>query len=161
MNKNVKLFEFNDLEIWQRGARFFARYDAGAHQVAMREDEISQSEAELAMQGKEAAIKMLFGLQRRLEDAGINPYVPKGGNLLCNCRGIRSQKIFSGWSDFDAFEAKLNNDVVWVGIPVETPYSNVGISEKWYKCLKCQKVWRLVEPDPPFAGLWDEVPSFP
>lgn len=75
MNKSRKLFKFNDLEIWQRDDRFFARYDAGAHQVVMREDEISRSEAEFAMQGKDAAINMLFGLQRRLEDAGVNPYV--------------------------------------------------------------------------------------
>lgn len=27
------------------------------------------------MQGKDTAIKMLFGLQRRLENAGIDPYV--------------------------------------------------------------------------------------
>ncbi|MBV6325292.1 hypothetical protein [Duganella violaceipulchra] len=72
---SAKLFGFNDLEIWQRGDRFFVRYDAGAHQVAMREDEISKSEAEFAMQGKDAALKMLFRLQKRLEDSGINPYV--------------------------------------------------------------------------------------
>ncbi|MYN20053.1 hypothetical protein GTP81_25255 [Rugamonas sp. FT107W] len=75
MNESVKLFEFNDLEIWRKGDRFFARYDAGEHQVVMREDEIFWSEAEFAMEGKDAAIAILFGLQRRLEDAGVNPYV--------------------------------------------------------------------------------------
>jgi hypothetical protein len=30
------------MEIWARGDRFFVRYDAGSHQIAMREDEISE-----------------------------------------------------------------------------------------------------------------------
>ena len=30
---NEKIFELGALEIWKRGNRFFARYDAGAHQV--------------------------------------------------------------------------------------------------------------------------------
>jgi len=70
-----KLVEFSDLQIWRRGGRYFARYDAGAHQVAMREDEISEDEARSAMQGKDAAMKVLFALQRRLIAAEIDPYV--------------------------------------------------------------------------------------
>lgn len=69
-----KLFEFSDLEIWQRGGRFFVRYDAGAHQVVMREDEISEEEAREAAQSEEAATKMLFALQKRLIKEGVNPY---------------------------------------------------------------------------------------
>ncbi|WLG46440.1 hypothetical protein [Pseudomonas sp. FP1740] len=70
-----KLFQFSDMEIWARGDRFFVRYDAGSHQIAMREDEISELEALEASQSTEAAMKMLFALQKRLIKAGINPYV--------------------------------------------------------------------------------------
>lgn len=79
------------------------------------------------------------------------------GNLSCGCKAVRTRENFSEWSDFDAFEARLIGDATWTKIPVKVPYSNVGVSEKWYQCLKCQKKWRLVEPDPPFAGLWDEL----
>jgi hypothetical protein len=60
-----KLFQFNELEIWKHGDRYFARYDAGLHQVAMREDEISVHEANFADQGNEEAIEMLFALQKK------------------------------------------------------------------------------------------------
>lgn len=70
-----KIFQFSDMGIWARGDRFFVRYDAGAHQVAMREDEISEQEAREASLSTEAAMKMLFALQKRLIQAGIDPYV--------------------------------------------------------------------------------------
>jgi hypothetical protein len=70
-----KVFEFADLEIWERGGRFFARYDAGAHQIVMREDEISEAEVLQAKEGEQGVAKMLFALQKRLISAGIDPYV--------------------------------------------------------------------------------------
>jgi hypothetical protein len=70
-----KLFELSDMEIWARGDRFFVRYDAGSHQIAMREDEISEQEAREASLSTEAAMKMLFNLQKRLIQTGIDPYV--------------------------------------------------------------------------------------
>ena len=72
---NEKLFKFGDLEIWKREDRFYIRYDAGAHQVVMREDEISGEEALLASRSKENATKLLWTLQKRLIDQGMNPYV--------------------------------------------------------------------------------------
>ena len=70
-----KLFELSDLEIWKRGELFFVRYDAGAHQIVMREDEISEEEAKQAIQGEDSVMKMLFALQKRLIMSGIDPYV--------------------------------------------------------------------------------------
>jgi hypothetical protein len=70
-----KMFQLSDMEIWARGDRFFVRYDAGSHQVAMREDELSELEAREASLSTEAAMKMLFALQKRLIQAGIDPYV--------------------------------------------------------------------------------------
>jgi hypothetical protein len=69
-----KLFQFNDLEIWQEDDRYFAIYDAGSHQVTLRKDEISKDEANLACRGNESATEMLFTLQKRLIEAGVNPY---------------------------------------------------------------------------------------
>lgn len=70
-----KMFQLSNMEIWARGDRFFVRYDAGSHQVAMREDEISEQEVRKASLSTEAAMKMLFDLQKRLIQAGIDPYV--------------------------------------------------------------------------------------
>ena len=28
---------------------------------------------------------------------------------------------------------------------------------RWFQCSKCKAVWRLVEPDFPFKGLWEPV----
>jgi hypothetical protein len=70
-----KLYELGDLEIWKRGDRFFARYDAGAHQIIMREDEISAEEAKQAMKGGDAVNAVLLALEKRLLQAGLNPHV--------------------------------------------------------------------------------------
>ena len=72
---NEKIYESRGLEIWKKDERFFVRYDAGSHQVVMREDEISADEANRAIQSEEAATKMLFTLQKKLIQAGINPYL--------------------------------------------------------------------------------------
>lgn len=70
-----KIFQFNDLQIWQEHDRYFAVYDAGSHQVKMRKDEISKDEANLACRGNESATEMLFKLQKRLIEAGVDPYI--------------------------------------------------------------------------------------
>jgi hypothetical protein len=69
------LFELADLQIWQRGDRYYARYDAGAHQVVMREDEITEAEAKEAMENGRLAVQMLQNLQKRLIEQGIDPYI--------------------------------------------------------------------------------------
>lgn len=69
-----KLLQFNDLAIWKRDGRYFARYDAGSHEVVMREDEISEQEATFAARGNEQATEMLFALQKRLLAQGVDPY---------------------------------------------------------------------------------------
>lgn len=73
---NQKIYKLNDLEIWKKSERFFIRYDAGSHQIVMREDEISADEANQVIQSNEAATKILFDLQKRLIKNGINPYKP-------------------------------------------------------------------------------------
>lgn len=69
-----KLYQFNDLEIWQEDNRFYAIYDAGSHQVVMRKDEITEHEALYACEGESSAVNMLVALQARLTRAGIDAY---------------------------------------------------------------------------------------
>lgn len=77
----------------------------------------------------------------------------------CNCVSEGDSKNFSSWANFIDFSKKISQDDCFEPIAVETPYSNVDLMENWYKCLICGTVWRLVEPDPPFAGLWSQVRS--
>ncbi len=69
-----KIYDEDNLIIWKRGSHYILRYDAGAHQVSIREDEISKEEADLIMKSKNDATNVLFALQERLENSGIKPY---------------------------------------------------------------------------------------
>jgi len=70
-----KIFDDGDLVILKRNSRYYIQYDAGAHQVAIREDEITENDAALVMQGEDSATKVLFELQKKLEQSGADPYV--------------------------------------------------------------------------------------
>ena len=70
----AKIYDQHCIEIFQEDSRFFVRYDAGAHMIVPRLDEISQEEADLAMTGPAAAERVLLSLQKRLQAAGVDPY---------------------------------------------------------------------------------------
>lgn len=70
----AKIYDYYGIEIFQEDSRFFVRYDAGAHMVVPRLDEISKDEVALAMTGPAAAERVLLSLQKRLQAAGIDPY---------------------------------------------------------------------------------------
>lgn len=70
----AKIYDEHGIEIFEENGWFFVRYDAGAHMVVPRWDEISPEEANLAMTGPAAAERVLFSLQKRLQAAGIDPY---------------------------------------------------------------------------------------
>ena len=42
-------------------------------------------------------------------------------------------------------------------IPVGIPFADAAVEEKWFKCSQCDRVWRLVSPDYPFKGAWDQI----
>ena len=70
----AKIYDQHNIEIFQEGSRFFVRYDAGAHMVVPRLDEISKEEADLAMSGRLAVEQVLLSLQKRLQTAGLDTY---------------------------------------------------------------------------------------
>ena len=70
----AKIYDQHGIEIFQEHSRFFVRYDAGAHTVVPRLDEISKDEASVAMTGSAAAERVLLSLQKRLQAAGFDPY---------------------------------------------------------------------------------------
>ena len=66
--------EAQEFEVIERSGRYFVRYNAGAHQTAWREDEISLADLELIQSGPEGESRALFGLQKRLLASGVDPY---------------------------------------------------------------------------------------
>ena len=82
------------------------------------------------------------------------------GNIKmnCVCMNIKTPGVFNSFSDYEAHKKELINSGLFVAVPVAQPYANVGgLEEAWYKCKHCNCLWRLVEPDPPFKGIWQQV----
>lgn len=75
----------------------------------------------------------------------------------CHCESYRETKTFSDWNDFDHFSLAISNDLGFSTVPTPETHANVGLREKWYRCDSCGTITRLVEPDPPFKGLWKRV----
>lgn len=68
---------------------------------------------------------------------------------------------FDGWSEFERFEAWLKDQLA-EGIaqerPVQKPYSEAAcLKEKWFVHVPSAEMWRLVWPEPPFAGIFEKV----
>jgi hypothetical protein len=76
---------------------------------------------------------------------------------MCVCDTIRTEASFAGWDDYHEFREALRADPAFVQMPVLSPETTVGLLEEWYRCTRCDRTWRLIEPDPPFAGLWRKV----
>jgi hypothetical protein len=86
----------------------------------------------------------------------------------CDCEEIRECGPFANWNDYNRFFAFLNASDSFLSVPVVTPYPcfglvvpdpYLGVPEYWFQCKKCEKIWRLLRPDPPFAGIWEPVDS--
>jgi hypothetical protein len=69
------------LEVVRRSGRYFVRYDAGAHQTAWREDELSAEEFERLSRSQADEYEVIISLQRRLGlDAYTSNWSPPAGN---------------------------------------------------------------------------------
>lgn len=89
-------------------------------------------------------------------------------NQNCCACSIRNKNKFTGSKDFYDFVDYISkNDSFREITPKYEIYSRfwhekgqdhgISLGEKWYECSSCKKIWRLVTPDPPFAGIWDMV----
>lgn len=61
-------------EIIRREGRLYVRYDAGAHFPRWREDEITEEEYKGISADAGGSNRTLLKIQRRLEEAGTDPY---------------------------------------------------------------------------------------
>jgi hypothetical protein len=77
VNTTVPVFgklSLDGLEVVERDGRYFIRYDAGAHQVAWREDEISFEELAQMRSSRPGEYQIVTALQRRLQERGVDPF---------------------------------------------------------------------------------------
>lgn len=75
----------------------------------------------------------------------------------CKCEIREEGKSFNGWNDYYEFRQKIDTEAAFKKTPVENFLYDVGLEEVWYQCVCCDRIWRLIEPDPPFAGVWNMV----
>ena len=68
-------------------------------------------------------------------------------------------RSFSGSGDFHRFCRRLEGSADFVQVPVGKPYAGIGPIERWYKSTETRRMWRLIEPDAPFAGTGEPVPE--
>jgi hypothetical protein len=68
------IYNDNSVSIEKRLNHFFIRYDAGAHQIEMREDEITENEFEQILANPAMIEIILISLQNRISNSGRNPY---------------------------------------------------------------------------------------
>ncbi len=69
------IFEGNGVKLIERSGVLYLRYDAGAHQVEIREDVVSGVDAEKIKSGETTLInQILMRIQTELINANIDPY---------------------------------------------------------------------------------------
>ncbi|MBK7208533.1 MAG: hypothetical protein IPH91_09770 [Elusimicrobia bacterium] len=68
---------------------------------------------------------------------------------------------FQTTGEFNRFVEFLKTQVnlgILQEIPSDPAYSKGEIvGGRWFREIKSGKVWRLIDPDPPFRGLWEMV----
>jgi hypothetical protein len=81
--------------------------------------------------------------------------------LSCICGDLEEIRGFQSPLEYKRFLEYLgdrvkDNDLV--EIVVESRYADSKLlSERWFKCMRCNQKWRLVAPDFPFKGLWEKL----
>jgi hypothetical protein len=65
---------------------------------------------------------------------------------------------FKGWNEFYDFVKLVESSDKFSETEVLERYSNIdSFEQRWFVYIQTNEVWRLVEPDPPFAGVWEKL----
>ena len=84
---------------------------------------------------------------------------------MCECEKLRAKRTpnsaqeyyhFKDWTDYHDFKKYINSLNEIIQKEKEAFFSDVCGFATLYKCLKCQRMWRLIEPDPPSRGGWEK-----
>jgi len=78
--------------------------------------------------------------------------------MTCDCSLLRETGGFNSFPDYESHLQLLRNSDLFSPVVVGSKYTDIGgLEEFWFECKRCGSVWRLVEPDPPFRGMWAKV----
>jgi hypothetical protein len=65
---------------------------------------------------------------------------------------------FHGWNDYHDFLKAIEESESFQETEVLKAYFNLeSFDQRWFIHVPSNETWRLVEPDPPFAGVWEKV----
>lgn len=67
---------------------------------------------------------------------------------------------FDGWTEFERFLSWIDMQIAdgtAREVPVFHAYNVMDLTEKWFEHIPSKTTWRLVWPDPPFAGVFLKV----
>jgi hypothetical protein len=70
----IEIYKDDNVVLFKRNGDFFIRYDAGSHQISIREDNITEDEANKILEDPKSIDKILFDLQFKLKSSGVDPY---------------------------------------------------------------------------------------
>jgi len=84
-------------------------------------------------------------------------------NNKCRCGFLEEIDEFKTLGEYEKFMLYLKRQVQKKNLEeVETDENyekGLIYGGKWYRCIGCKKIWRLIPPDFPFKGLWEKVDS--
>ena len=78
---------------------------------------------------------------------------------LCNWEGIHGFESPGEYTRFCSWLSAQVDAGLAECIPVSRPSDDLifGVEERWYRCIASGDVWRLVAPQAPFRGVWQEL----
>jgi hypothetical protein len=81
--------------------------------------------------------------------------------LMCDyCNDWPSINDFISIGEFERFENFIDDQRrqgFLDEVPVGKLYAGPNLKERWFKCSKCRRIWRLVYPEFSFRGLWELI----
>jgi hypothetical protein len=73
----------------------------------------------------------------------------------CDCTQLKTGRNFSDGAEVEDLEETLRSRA-FKEVPVRKKLVPAH-HERWFKCPACGRIWRFIDPDPPFEGIWEEI----
>lgn len=67
---------------------------------------------------------------------------------------------FQSWSEFSRFRTWIDDQLkagVALELSVNSYYNGVRYVERWFQHIPSKEVWRLIQPEAPFSGVFKRV----
>lgn len=79
-------------------------------------------------------------------------------DMKCNnCSESNANLQFTNLDGYTKLLTYLETSIEWMREGENNCYGGVGLLQRFFRCSMCGRLWRLVEPDAPFRGLWERI----